>query len=1357
VARIFISHASEDGAIAGELHRWLVTAGHDVFLDQDPRDGITVGEEWEQRLYEKLRWADAVLCLVTSSFRNSAWCTAELAIARSAGSRVLPLQAEFGVSHPLLSPSRYQYTSLIDSPAAARASVTEALRRIDASGGLGWPDGRSPFPGLQPFDTDLRRVFFGRRAEAEALASLLRPLSVPAERGIVMVVGPSGSGKSSLVRAGLLPLLADEAGWETVPPVLPGGNPVAALSRELAHAARQLGLAWTVERVHGLLEADDGLTMVVNELLLAAPQHARRLLVVVDQFEELLTVADAGNRRRFAGLLGSAMTGPLQVVATLRPEFLGQLLASPELADLPTRPFPLRPLRREALLTVIEGPARVAGINVHPELMSRLVADTEGGEGLPLLAFTLAQLAEGVGRGGELSAAQYDRLGGVHGALISQADAALADAVRVSGRRPEQVIASLLLLVAVDDMGHPIRWRVEREVLSEQVAQELDCFVTRRLLTTDTEGDKVVLGVAHEAFLSAWPPLDRAIKASAVALRARRAVEQAAEEWQQANRPSTRLWERGQLAAAVTDLGTGDAGSRSVDRVAGDRVGLSPRAGEFLRLSVRRDRGRRRRAVIVLSALLVMAVAAAGVAVVLQRIAEQRQQIATARQLLAQAESSREADPRTALLLGIAADHFHSDGTTRSGLVRTLSTNRYAGTLTGHGDAVDSVSFSPDGRILASGATGEPAMLWEIADGSRPPQQGRRLPDGAGYPVAFAPRGRTLATVDDDDRVILWDVTTPDEPVRLGASATSDAGWLTLSFTRDGNTLAAAGADTVTLFDVSDRSRPTPIGRVPGVRDPVTFAPDGTILATGTANGAVVLWAVSDPRRPSRLGVVATGYTNMAGGIAFSPDGKTLATSEYFEGEVTLWEVSDRLGPTRVGEPLVGHTDTVHALAFSPDGQRLASGSSDQTAMLWDVSDLQEPSRLEVLKVHTELVGSLAFAPDGRTLVTGSADRTVILWDLWGRGRPTRVGEPLSAAAPGDKFTSVDALALASESETLAIATTATSESPKGKDKHLLILLNLSDRRHPVRVAAPLSGHANKVLAAAFTPDGRILATSSSEKTILWNLTDAAQPARLAELPGNSISLAFAPDGQTLATGDADKNTYLWNVSDGARPRRLGQPLSGHSEEVTAVAFSTDGKTLGTGSTDLAVILWDVSDPSRATRLGQSLTGYTNVVSALAFASDARTLAAADANGKVILWDVSEPGNAFQLGRPLETQSFVFFNPATFIPGRAALLTAGNNSKETLLWDVSDPIRPLSLWRMSGHRVFASALAISGDADTLVIGDLEGRVIVWDLTDFNALHDHALRRACDLTGRGLNPEEWVRYLQGVPYRETCSK
>src|SRR4051812_44100838 len=282
MARVFISHASADAAPAAEVHRWLVGDGHQVFLDRDLEDGILAGEEWQRRLHERLRWTDAVVCVLTAAYIASPWCNAELGIAQSRGSRVLPLRAEPGVDHPLLDP--VQYVDMTVDAAAARARVAEALLRVDAAGGAGWPDDRSPFPGLRPLDTDEHSVFFGRAAEIEQLATLLRSPAERADPAVLLVVGPSGCGKSSLVRAGLLPVMAAEAEWWTLPAILPGTQPVAALARELATSARQLDLAWPMTTVRRQLN-EDGLTGLVEDLLLAVPgPRCRHLLLVVDQF-----------------------------------------------------------------------------------------------------------------------------------------------------------------------------------------------------------------------------------------------------------------------------------------------------------------------------------------------------------------------------------------------------------------------------------------------------------------------------------------------------------------------------------------------------------------------------------------------------------------------------------------------------------------------------------------------------------------------------------------------------------------------------------------------------------------------------------------------------------------------------------------------------------------------------------------------------------------------------------------------------------------------------------------------------------------------------------------------------------------
>src|SRR5215218_1297608 len=362
VARVFISHASADCALADEVLAWLVGDGHEAFLDQDLHAGLAIGEQWQERLYERLRWADAVVPIITEASLASTWCAAEVGIASAQGSRMLPLRTASRLVHPLLS-SSVQYADLEDRE-AARGRLRAALARLDAAGGHGWGDERSPYPGLRPFDPDLHRVFFGREREVRELAGLLRAPGHHVDPGLLVVLGPSGCGKSSLVRAGLLPAMAAEPGWWSLPPVLPGSDPVGALARELAGSGRLVGRDWTVAEVRRRLERADGLAEVVDDLLLAAPHgwERRRLLVVIDQMEELLTLAAPDQRAQVAGLLRPALAGAVDVVATLRPEFLAQMLGSPEMAGLSVRPYALRPLQRQTLPVVIEKPAQLAGI-----------------------------------------------------------------------------------------------------------------------------------------------------------------------------------------------------------------------------------------------------------------------------------------------------------------------------------------------------------------------------------------------------------------------------------------------------------------------------------------------------------------------------------------------------------------------------------------------------------------------------------------------------------------------------------------------------------------------------------------------------------------------------------------------------------------------------------------------------------------------------------------------------------------------------------------------------------------------------------------------------------------------------------
>ncbi|MGH3995395.1 MAG: hypothetical protein ACRDSN_23380, partial [Pseudonocardiaceae bacterium] len=341
-----------------------------------------------------------------------------------------------------------------------------------------------------------------------------------------------------------------------------------------------------------------------------------------------------------------------------------------------TEIYPLRPLRGEALRSIIEGPARLADISVDEHLVTRLIDDAGSGEALPLLAFTLAQLADGVSRGGQLSPARYDQLGGMQGALTRHADTALADAVRASGLTEREVLAGLTRLATVDETGRRTRQRIRLTGLAEPLRVALQVFVDRHLLVSDADADgHGWLAVAHEALLTRWQPLATATADVIDALRTARTVEHATAEWNSVGRPEHYLWDDKRLTATLTTLGiVGDNGSRNP--AAPSIVELDTGALAFLDATARRvhatkqrERRRRTRTITVLASLLILALIATGIAVWQQQSAISAQRVAIARQLVAQAEVARDTDPRTALQLGLAAQRIHPDQETQSSLV----------------------------------------------------------------------------------------------------------------------------------------------------------------------------------------------------------------------------------------------------------------------------------------------------------------------------------------------------------------------------------------------------------------------------------------------------------------------------------------------------------------------------------------------------------------------------------------------------------------------------------------------------------------------------------------------------------------
>ena len=273
VANVFISHTDVDAGWADRICQWLAHDGHAVFLDHDLHDGVAAGEDWEARLYERLRWADVVVCVVTPAYAGSVWCAAEIGAARTQGSELIPVRVTTDpVEHPLL--TRKQYIDVVRDQAEARERLRSRLSVIDGGGGRGWPDGTSPYPGLRPFELGEHRVFFGRGREITQIAERLRSRAERAAPAILTVVGPSGCGKSSLIRAGLLPRIAGEGTWLALSPMVPGTDPTGNLIRALAAVTRERRLPLDVTTLRQSLTRD-GLKGISTDLLLAARSPER--------------------------------------------------------------------------------------------------------------------------------------------------------------------------------------------------------------------------------------------------------------------------------------------------------------------------------------------------------------------------------------------------------------------------------------------------------------------------------------------------------------------------------------------------------------------------------------------------------------------------------------------------------------------------------------------------------------------------------------------------------------------------------------------------------------------------------------------------------------------------------------------------------------------------------------------------------------------------------------------------------------------------------------------------------------------------------------------------------------------------
>lgn len=1337
MARVFISHHSGDREMADELHAVLTAARHDVFLDAHVGDGIPAGDQWQHRLEERLRWADAVVCLLTPGFAASQWCAAEVGAARTQDRLVIPLLAEPEVRFPLL--DAVQHLDYVQDRPATRDRLLETLRQLDVAGGRGWRDGDSPYPGLGAFDITYHRFFFGRAQEIEDLINLLHEARTP----LLLVVGPSGCGKSSLVKAGVAPAIASKPDWEVLSPILPGSSPLEALVGEIVDKAVELGLEWPPKWVRTRL-LDGELDDLATELRLKAPRRPRRLLMIIDQLEEVLTQTAAPERAAFGAVLTSVGSTSLRVIATVRSEFVDVLLADPAFNALekPTVDV-VQPLRAHQLATVIARPAELAGLTIDAELVDQMVADTGGGDGLPLLAYTLAEMAKDVPRGGTLTRSRYKELKGVQGALRQRADAALAEATAASGRRTADVLRELLRLVSVDEHGRPTRTRVPRSELSEQGWTELVPFLDRHLVITDSEGERVVVGVAHEAFLSSWQPLKDAIAEKSQALRTRTAVEAAAQEWETDGEKSERLWERGRLAAARADLGarerktSGRRGMRSLaDReLVTETVDLSPRGRAFLQTSTRRDRRRRGRTVAVLSSLLVVALLGAVLAGVAARSAADERDQAVFTKLVAESDQLRDVDVTLSAQLALTAYRMRPDPNLRA-RVLTLGNGPLSRVLPGIASEVDNVAVSRDGRLAALASVGGNVGLWAF-DGAGPRPVGPPLD---GHPkdvsaVSLSPDGRLLAS-GSTDGTRLWSLLDPERPVAIGDPLPGNE-VADLEISPDGRTLAVADAAGVQLWSLE--GEPAPVG--PPLEAPdagasaVAFTPTGTgiLVADGTQ---VLSWDLIDPTRPAPRPALVTGHGLGITTLAVSPDGRTVATGSQ-DRSIRLWDATDPNRILGVGIPLQGHTDFVNGLAFSPDGGTLASAGGDRAVRLWTVTDPSAPvAQGPPLTGHSLAVMDVAFRPDaagGAGLLSVGKDATVRLWDLpslllTGRTDYTGLYSNNVVFRPDGRIAAI------------------------GNAENGVRLWDTADLRRPIALSTLPPLHSAYVNALAFSPDGRLLATGSGDRTVrLWDLSDPRRPMPIGTpLEGQDkrvFSLAFSPDGRTLAAGSAGGVMRFWDVADPGRPTARAA-WSAHSSSVNAIAFTPTG-LVATASGDYTTRLWALHTPDQPEPRAD-VKGHTLFVNAAGITPDGQTLVTASADQTVRLVDLRDPDHPRELAALSDATNPLF---ASSVAPDGRTVAAGGSDRSVWLWDIGNPAAASLIGPLVAATDTINGMAFDPSGGVLLAASWDQTARVWDLDD-----ERVAQRICESAGGPLDRAQWERWVSpDVDYDPPCRR
>lgn len=1132
------------------------------------------------------------------------------------------------------------------------------------------PAAANPYKGLRAFQAADEQDFFGREKLTRKLLAMMRQNGDYGR--FLAVVGPSGSGKSSLVKAGLIPALwrGELPGSERwfITDLIPGAHPLDELEVALIHVA-----ANRPENLREQLERNERGLIRAAQIIL--PDDGSELVLVIDQFEEVFTlVEDEAARVHFLELLQTAVADPrsrVRVVITLRADFYDRPLQYSDFGEMVrSRMETVLPLTAAELEQTITGPAQRVGVRFEEGLVAAIVSEVNYQPGaLPLLQYALTELFE-ARENRTLTHEGYRQIGRATGALARRAEQIYTELDEPGQEAARQMF---LRLVTLGEGVEDTRRRVARAELLAIAAnpdlmdEVIDTYAIYRLLALDHEpGSRTpTVEVAHEAILREWERLRGWLNDSRADIRMQRQLARVAQEWREAGGEASFL-----LRGSRLDNFEKWAAGTALAMTALERDYLAASLAEQERRAAAeqarqaRETALERRSQNVLRILVAVFAVATIIAIGLTMYAFSQRNEAQANftraeriRLAAQAQIAldRGEDVVIPALLALRSLQHGYSPEADSALLSALSRGFARQCYVGHTDAVASAALSPDGRYVLTAANDATARLWDT-------QTGAEIHRFIGHTefvsrAIFSPDGKYVLTGSADHTVRLWEAGTGREVGRLPDHSSTI--WA-LAFSPDGNYILSS--DESGLAWLWDAQTMEQLLQLSGHGDTVlwgVFSPDGQMVFTGSIDRTARVWDINTGQELRRF----EGHAGAISGGQFSPDGRLLLTASY-DNTARLWDIATGQEMRRFS----GHTNLLLAAAFSPNGRTIVTGSQDRTARLWDVQTGQE---VHQFLGHTAPIISVAFSPDGQYVLIGSAD-AARLWDVQFESEPGILAPPFRTVHGA----TVVLAKFAADSQRVFI----------GNADGTIRLWNMQTRQIIHESKFETGG---LITDLAFSPDEKFILTASGDGAVrLWAAQTGQELVQFNGHTGSVWNIDFSPDGRTILTGSDDGTARLWDVQTGAEVHRL----TGHAGPVRGVAFSPDGRTALTSSDDATARLWNTQTGDEVYRL----TDHTGPVRDVAFSPDGHTVLTGSADQTTWLWDAQTGQKVRRFVGHTDQVWAVAFSP----DGRYVL--TGSDDLTIRLWDAGTG---QVMRQFVGHQEPVRFLAFSPDGRRVLSGD----------------------------------------------------